>query len=133
MVLIIEDNKIDQLIARRVVEEAMDVVPYILENGAEASNWISNVSLGRELLILLDINMPEFNGFDFLESLKASRLSDNTDVKVFMLTSSLDPRDVEKAMSFDFVKTFISKPLKIDKLRALLVEHNVILPLEKQG
>lgn len=66
----------------------------------------------RPDLILLDINMPGMNGWDFLDEIIKERIN----LKVFMLSSSIDPKDFERAKGYSMVKDYIAKPLKEDHL-----------------
>ncbi|MEI8074256.1 MAG: response regulator [Bacteroidota bacterium] len=68
------------------------------------------------LLILLDINMPEMDGWEFLEEFNQLPKSVIEECKVVMHSSSIDPRDMEKAKTFSSVKDFISKPLTAESL-----------------
>jgi CheY-like chemotaxis protein len=60
--------------------------------------------------------MPVMNGWDFLDNM----LIKNLNLKVYMLTSSIDPKDQEKALGYHAVKDFISKPLKEERLRKII-------------
>lgn len=64
-------------------------------------------------VIFLDINMPEINGWEFMELLKEKFPKLN--FKIHMLTSSIDQRDQNKAEEYEFVDSYIVKPL--DKLK----------------
>lgn len=68
-------------------------------------------------LILLDINMPVMDGFEFLEAYK-EKLDIHNKVPVVMLSSSSNKKDFEKALSYN-VKGYIVKPLSEDKLQEL--------------
>ncbi|HPH33031.1 MAG TPA: response regulator [Chitinophagaceae bacterium] len=69
--------------------------------------------------ILLDIRMPFMNGFDFLEKLKEFPLSHIRNIKVFMMTSSLDERDYIKAQHYPFVYSYFTKPLTIEMIEEI--------------
>jgi CheY-like chemotaxis protein len=70
-------------------------------------------------LILLDINMPEMTGFEFLEIIKKEKSMSNIDV--IIVTSSTYYEDKLLAESFpDLVKDYVSKPLRIEKLKEIL-------------
>jgi CheY-like chemotaxis protein len=62
-------------------------------------------------LILLDINMPVMDGWEFLEAFRQLPKTIIQDCKVVMHTSSIDPRDIEKAKTFSSVTDYITKPL----------------------
>jgi len=67
-------------------------------------------------LILLDLNMPQMSGWDFLNALTESQLLDFEKTTIYILTSSIDSRDQDKSKEYPIVKGFISKPLRVDNL-----------------
>lgn len=70
-------------------------------------------------LILLDLHMPEINGWKFLEMMEKLNLF----IDVVIVSSSIDPRERSKAKSFLCVKDFYTKPLTIEKVSQLLDDH----------
>jgi CheY-like chemotaxis protein len=70
-------------------------------------------------LIFLDINMPGMNGWEFLDMLNNFPEHVFENCKVIMLSSSIDPSDIEKSKKYKMVYDFISKPLTPLKLQAL--------------
>lgn len=70
-------------------------------------------------LILLDINMPEMSGFEFLDRMVCEGFPQNLDVIV--VTSSIAESDRAAARNYPgYVKDFVVKPLKIERLRTLI-------------
>lgn len=69
-------------------------------------------------VILLDINMPVMDGFEFLEEFERKSKCFNHS-KVFMLTSSVLEEDRQAAMSFKFIKGYFSKPLTEEQIREI--------------
>lgn len=67
-------------------------------------------------LILLDINMPRINGWEFLEKYE----SIPTKTPIVMLTSSLDPNDKKKSESAKLLAGFYVKPLSKDMVEEIL-------------
>jgi CheY-like chemotaxis protein len=74
----------------------------------------SNTALPQ--LILLDINMPVMDGWEFLEEFKRLPKDALKECKVIMHTSSIDPRDIEKAKTYSVVIDYLTKPLTIQSM-----------------
>jgi CheY-like chemotaxis protein len=68
----------------------------------------------QRILIFLDINMPEMNGWEFLDQLQDS--INRADIKVIILTSSLSKSDMEKSSKFNMVIDYWEKPMASDQL-----------------
>ena len=66
--------------------------------------------------ILLDINMPIMNGWEFLDEYKRLNIDPAGKSKIFIISSSVFSNDINKARSYPLVKDFISKPLNVDKI-----------------
>ncbi|MBS3915842.1 MAG: response regulator [Bacteroidetes bacterium] len=71
-------------------------------------------------LILLDINMPVLDGFDFLHLVQDFREDLKKKLKVAMLTSSIDPRDKQLSFKFPQVIEFFEKPLNLEKFESTI-------------
>lgn len=67
-------------------------------------------------VIFLDLLMPGFNGFDFLEKFRRVYSRVNKTIDIFVITASIDPADLSKAGSYSFVKDIIIKPVKSEIL-----------------
>ncbi len=83
-------------------------------SGSEALDHIKKQLLVQSALpdvILLDIRMPGMNGFEFLDELMKCDLFKLQKTAVYVLSSSLDHRDMERARSCPLVRGFRSKPL----------------------
>jgi len=122
--LVVDDDDINLYIMTRLVERA----PY-KTNMVTKTNGILGVDYLEELiekkeelpkLILVDINMPISDGWEFLE--KYRKLKVEQDIDVYMLTSSVFEVDIEKSKDYEFLSGFISKPLTIEKLEELFEE-----------
>ncbi len=69
-------------------------------------------------MILLDINMPVMDAWDFLD--KMNDILTDTGVSVFILSSSINPEDMEKSKQYSSVLKYILKPLSLDKIGTIL-------------
>ncbi|MEC5164708.1 CheY-like chemotaxis protein [Flavobacterium sp. PL11] len=67
--------------------------------------------------ILLDINMPIMDGWQFLDEFNC--LTIKKPITIFMMTSSIDPADIEKAKTYEVVKHYVEKPITVKKLDIL--------------
>ena len=70
-------------------------------------------------LILLDINMPVMNGWEFLEAYIPLFADKLPNTKVIILSSTIDPEDFSRAKKFPVVAQFVSKPLSVENLAEL--------------
>ena len=66
--------------------------------------------------ILLDINMPIMNGWEFLDEYKRLNIDPLGKCKIFIISSLVFSNDINKARSYNLVNDFISKPLNVDKI-----------------
>ncbi|RKS92389.1 response regulator receiver domain-containing protein [Flavobacterium limicola] len=67
--------------------------------------------------ILLDLNMPVMDGWQFLDEFIL--LSLKKEISIFIMTSSIDPADIEMAKKYNVVKHYIMKPITAEKLNEL--------------
>ncbi len=122
-VLIIDDSKMDRFIVEKMIERSL--LADRIENRELASLGLQYLQhcmeSGQRLpnVIFLDINMPEMSGFDFLEAFDQFPPEIKKDCFVVMLTSSLNEDDREKAMSYEAVRMYCSKPISLLKLQEL--------------
>lgn len=70
-------------------------------------------------VIFLDINMPLMNAWEFLEEYKQLLPRMGKDVKLFILSSSVYRKDIEKSQLYDTVTDYITKPLSKENLKAI--------------
>ncbi|MES2374217.1 MAG: response regulator [Bacteroidota bacterium] len=70
-------------------------------------------------LILLDINMPVMNGWEFLQEYNPRFAEKLVNTHIIILSSTIDPEDFALAKQYPVVMQFISKPLSIENLEEL--------------
>jgi CheY-like chemotaxis protein len=121
--LLIDDNTIDQLVTCQLLKKSAGTHNInIAGNGREGLKWLNNNlnQLDKSLVILLDINMPEMNGFQFLNEYEFMPDNLKKETQIFMLSSTLNNEDIDKINSNNHVKSLLSKPLSIQKLEQFL-------------
>ena len=107
--LLIDDDDIFNFLSQRVLKSCgiTDTIT-TFSNAKEALVYLAESKKNSTDIILLDIRMPEMDGFEFLEKFTMLNF---LNIDIFMLTSSLDKRDRERALTYSSVKGFYSKPL----------------------
>jgi CheY-like chemotaxis protein len=116
--LVIDDDDINIFIIKKIVEKTGYNINMVAKtNGQLAIDYLRSLSENNAQfpqLVLIDINMPVLNGWEFLEAYDHLGISQRVDM--YMLSSSVYENDIEKAKTYKTVKGFISKPLSINRL-----------------
>lgn len=116
-VVVIDDSDTDLLYARIVLERTGLVATLrVFDCAREALDYLGSAEAADVNLVLLDINMPGMDGFEFLNAYEQQAPSP---VQVVMLTSSPDPADRLRAQSHACVRGYLTKPLDLASARAL--------------
>lgn len=124
-ILIIDDNIIDQIVTKKLLQKNLNLTEsYAVSSGKDGITWLENSNIGPEdkLIILLDIKMPEMDGFAFLKEFEKLDKKNSNQIMIFMLSSTLDPKDKTRAENNIFVKKLLSKPLSTEEFSLLLME-----------
>lgn len=115
-ILLVEDNEGDILLTLDAFEESkFKTHVSVAKNGREALDFLNKKgefsNTQRPDLILLDINIPIFNGLEVLEEIK--RDESLKKIPVIMLTTSSNPKDIERAYN-NYCNSYIKKPLEME-------------------
>lgn len=112
--VIVDDDKVVIFLHNLVVKKgSLSMDPLAFTGGKEALDYLHNHHQEDiTYLILLDINMPEMSGWEFLDIIQDMPYANA--VSVIMVTSSIDAKDKERAKAYKQVIDFIEKPLNID-------------------
>ena len=124
-ILLIDDNETSNFLNERLLRR-LNLTDHILvlSNGKQALDYLENLSRQggqadlKPELILLDINMPVLDGFEFLELFQQLDARFRQGIHIAMLSTSNHPQDTGKASTFQ--AHYLTKPLTIEKVEALL-------------
>ncbi|WP_411273652.1 response regulator [Daejeonella sp.] len=114
-VLLIDDNHIDNLINRKILDNAnFAEIITVIDSPQEAFDFVrDSITTGKNIpeVIFLDLRMPVMSGFEFLKSIiELPNLKPDL-FKIYVLSSSLDPKDLKRIKENHLVSKFIGKPL----------------------
>lgn len=117
---IIDDDSIFVFVLKKLLEKHHNFGEVVaFKDGNQALEILfSGDNVDLPCVVLLDLNMPLLDGWQFLEHLENIELHDQ--LSFFIMSSSIDTRDIEKSKQYSIVKDFISKPINHEKLDRIL-------------
>lgn len=131
-ILLIEDNEFINIYNRRIIEQ-LDITDCIkvMEDGQEAMDYLTReakfVPNGHtgELpdMILLDLNMPRLNGWEFIQEYRKIKSHLNKPIVIVILSTSPNPDDVKRSEQMPEIAAFVSKPLTREVLGKLVERY----------
>jgi len=123
-VWIVDDDPVFQMISVKIIQaQKPDYQIESYGNGQEALDALKECHANPEQpfpdVILLDLNMPELNGWGFLEAFQEFE-EEIAHIDLHIVSSSIDPEDLNRAKQNKLVKDFVNKPLNTNTLQSIL-------------
>lgn len=119
-VFIIDDdpanNYLNELLIKLVSPETRVTC---FTNPVQALSKVLKLAAEADTLLLLDLNMPEMSGWEFIEKLKKKKKMPRT----FIITSSIISIDMDIALKHETVEGFIQKPLSQKEISRIVVKQ----------
>jgi len=131
-ILLVDDDESTNYFHKLMIKKAdISENVYVAYNGKEALDFLKKSAADKKSdntqpepdLILLDINMPKVNGWDFLEEYKKLKEELKDQIIIVMLTTSFNPDDEKKAKTIKEVSAYNYKPLTDEMLGEILKNH----------
>lgn len=124
-ILLIDNDYITNFVnSKLILKKGICAKVAVKSSGNEALNYLYDNNIPS--LILLDVNMPQMSGFEFLDEYYNYGFNKN-ETKIIMLTSSFLKLDKETATKYDKVVRFLTKPLTDDSLSEISNLINAVL------
>lgn len=123
-ILLVEDNEGDILLTLDAFEECkIKTVISVAKNGQEALDFLFKggafANVKKPDLILLDINIPIFNGHEVLRRIKADAILKK--IPVIMLTTSSNQKDLDEAYG-NHCNSYVKKPLEMSEFLSAILK-----------
>ena len=123
-ILCVDDDPITLMLCKKVIAKtAFSNEIITMSNGEEALTFLMSLKTDSDLpipeLIFLDLNMPVMGGWEFLDILEIDDFFISKNIKVIVLSSTIDPEDLEKSKQYKTVLEFLPKPITRDMLTYL--------------
>ena len=120
-ILLVDDDYVSNYLTERHIKKAgiANTIKSV-KNGEEALTYLAEPVNKRPDLILLDINMPEMDGLEFLKYFKQMTLDQS--IRIILLTSAIDQEKKDRLNDLGYTE-IIEKPFTGDKLKGLITNN----------
>lgn len=119
-IMIIDDSEIEIFVSTRLLRGAgMVSTIYTFLEAREGLDFLIRHKHDPETLpdiILLDIHMPLMNGFEFIQALEVAASPSIEKIKIYIVSSTADQREVQDSLNYRMVKQVFGKPLDVELL-----------------
>ncbi|MES2703578.1 MAG: response regulator [Bacteroidota bacterium] len=121
--IVIDDSKLDCFIAEKIIKNTgkSESIKSFLQ-AKDALAYITDAPLEEDVhtIMLVDIQMPVMNGFEFVEAFEKLPMDIVKNYTIYIISSSINETDLKRVHSFISVKQFLNKPLTSNNLSVLL-------------
>jgi CheY-like chemotaxis protein len=124
---VVDDDPIYQIIVNKIIQKSelfLNVSSF--KNGKDAIDALENSLENKEALpniILLDINMPIMDGWEFMEEMVGLKSQINETINIYIVSSSIALEDKNKAKNYTEIIAYLSKPINTNDLILIAANH----------
>ena len=123
--VIIDDDAINNIKCRFVINKVIDGAEiFTFLSGREGLDFLKVPAPKQvQTFVFLDINMPGMNGWEALDHFEIFDEKIKSRIKLFMLSSSVDPVDINRAKAIPRIIEYIIKPFSIEIFDRIMAEY----------
>lgn len=124
-ILLVDDDPITLMLCKKVFSRtSFSNTVITAQNGEEAISFFKKLNKNTESenlpeLIFLDLNMPVMGGWEFLDEFSNKRYERFHQIKIVVLSSTIDPEDLAKTKDYPMIIDFLPKPITLNMLNNL--------------
>ncbi|MDH7446164.1 response regulator [Aquimarina sp. 2201CG14-23] len=124
--IIDDDNMYVNLVSKIIEIKKLSEKIIVFNNGKEALDFfIDSIENTTEnvvpQVVFLDLNMPIMDGWEFLREFAKIKDKISNTIDLYVVSSSIDNRDIDRAKSIEMVSDYLTKPIKLDDFEKILV------------
>ncbi len=127
---IIDDDSMYVNLVKKIIE-AKNLCQNLMvfQNGKDALNYFEAILTNLDKaaipeIIFLDLNMPVMDGWEFLENFTKIKNNFGKIITLYIVSSSINPVDVERAKNINSVKDYLIKPVTIEDLESIFLNQS---------
>jgi CheY-like chemotaxis protein len=129
-ICIIDDDAVYKYTITKILKQ-LKCVENILSfsDGEEALDFLKNIENQANRLpdlILLDINMPVMDGFQFMQEFCEFNNGLKVPIPVYLVTSSIDSSDIEQSKQIPHIRDYITKPIRAEKIKEIIQQLGLL-------
>lgn len=127
---IIDDDNMYISLLKKIIElKKLSQNLLVFSNGKEALDHFKSILPGNDAekipeIIFLDVNMPVMDGWQFLEKFLEIENKTKKSITIYVVSSSIDPKDYKKAKTFSSVTDYLIKPINISKIEEIFTRDS---------
>jgi CheY-like chemotaxis protein len=124
--VIIDDDEVFQFTTKRLLEKSGVKEDFMKSffSAEDALGYCQELPIknSEKTVILLDINLPGMDGWAFLEEWRKLPKAHDSNVFLFMISSSINKEDRDRALAIEVIRDYYTKPLTLDAIKQLLTK-----------
>ncbi len=121
--IVIDDSKLDCFIAEKIIKntgKCESVISFQIAKDALAYIKANNTTSTNPTIVLVDIQMPVMNGFQFVEAFEQLPAAVTSKYSIFIISSSINDDDLNRVHNYKSISQFLNKPLTSNNLSLLI-------------